>query len=301
MIFAAGCAPEADSSSTDGGLDLTQTQIEVGATDLNGLRILSAMELTSNESAFGGFSGLLIDGTSLVAISDRGWFLDAALTSSSNGLHLYNATMTQMRDSVGDVIDIAGVDAEGLTRQNGATLISFERDHRVMTREGQAQLGSARHHRAFETLGTNQGLEALATLPNGQVLVIGEKKQDNGYVVYVLGLNGIAARGWLPPVTRHAPTGADIGPDGKLYVVFRDYSALRGVSILIRRYSLDDAGLPNPGSREDMARFETSTGIDNMEGISLWQDTAGRTRLTMISDDNFNVLQRTILVDMVLN
>lgn len=36
---------------------------------------------------------------------------------------------------------------------------------------------------------------------------------------------------------------------------------------------------------------------DNLEGISVWQDPDGRIRLTMISDDNFMVFQRTEIVE----
>jgi len=40
---------------------------------------------------------------------------------------------------------------------------------------------------------------------------------------------------------------------------------------------------------------------DNLEGLTVWQDMAGRIRLTMISDDNFNFFQRTELVEYALN
>lgn len=292
-----GCEQPAVSGDAAGVFSLRQTQIDLEATRLNGLKVLSALELDASESAFGGFSGLLIDGKSFVAVSDRGWWLDAVVTTSP-ALKLTAPTLVRMRDTVGDTFEGEGNDAEGLTRQGVATMVSFERDHRVMTRQGPAQLGETRSHRAFEAFPTNMGLEALATLPDGRLLTISESRAEDGHVVYILGTNGIAERGWLPPTTRHVPTGADVGPDGKLYVVFRDYSLLLGVSIIIRRYELNETGLPDPATSEDLARFETSTGIDNMEGISLWRDDTGRTHLTLISDDNFNSLQRTLLVDL---
>jgi hypothetical protein len=39
--------------------------------------------------------------------------------------------------------------------------------------------------------------------------------------------------------------------------------------------------------------------IDNMEGLAVHQE-AGRTVLTLISDDNFSFLQRTVLLEFVL-
>ena len=292
-----GCAAPV-ASGNDGSITLRQTPFKLDYTSLQGLRLLSAVELSSYDTGFGGFSGLLVDDGALTAVSDKGWWLDAKLRQAGDRLTLSDAILTQMRDSAGDPLEKQGGDAEGLTRRGADTLVSFERDHRIMTRNGAAGLSNALHHRAFENFSTNQGLESLATLPDGRLLTIGEQRKKNGYVVYILGMNGILARGWLPPLTRHAPTGADVGPDGKLYVVFRDYSPLLGVSVMIRRFELAKDGLPDPATREDLARFETRTGIDNMEGISLWRDADGRTHLTLISDDNFNGLQRTILVDL---
>ncbi len=39
--------------------------------------------------------------------------------------------------------------------------------------------------------------------------------------------------------------------------------------------------------------------IDNMEGLSVHQEN-GRTILTLISDDNFSVIQRTLLLEFEL-
>lgn len=296
-----GCIPPAKSDGPESGLVIRQIEISLEASRTNGLSVLSAYELIADPAGFGGFSGLLIDGNRLVAVSDQGRWLDAYIKATPSGLSLIKAKLTQMRDGAGDPVEKQGGDAEGLTRQGSATLVSFERDHRIMTRQGEANLTDVRQHRAFEAFATNQGLESLATLPDGRLLTIGEEQQDEGYVVYILSKNGITERGWLPDVTRHAPTGADLGPDGKLYVVFRHYSPLFGVSAIVRRYHLNDVGLPNPATQEDLATFESQSGIDNMEGISLWQGPDGRTRLTLISDDNFSRLQRTLLVDMVLD
>jgi hypothetical protein len=36
--------------------------------------------------------------------------------------------------------------------------------------------------------------------------------------------------------------------------------------------------------------------IDNMEGLTVTRNAAGETLLTMVSDDNFSMLQRTLLL-----
>ncbi len=44
-------------------------------------------------------------------------------------------------------------------------------------------------------------------------------------------------------------------------------------------------------STDDETLFDSTTGTyDNLEGLSVWRDAGGAIRLTMISDDNFNVV-----------
>jgi hypothetical protein len=40
--------------------------------------------------------------------------------------------------------------------------------------------------------------------------------------------------------------------------------------------------------------------IDNMEGLSIHVDSVGATVLTLISDDNLSILQRTVLLQFKL-
>ncbi len=48
--------------------------------------------------------------------------------------------------------------------------------------------------------------------------------------------------------------------------------------------------------------FEADLGfeIDNMEGLSVHRSAAGETVLTLISDDNFSIIQRTLLLQFTL-
>jgi hypothetical protein len=40
--------------------------------------------------------------------------------------------------------------------------------------------------------------------------------------------------------------------------------------------------------------------IDNMEGLSVHRSASGETVLTLVSDDNFSIIQRTILLQFTL-
>ena len=85
-----------------------------------------------------------------------------------------------------------------------------------------------------------------------------------------------------------AVTGADLGPDGRLYVLERNFTGL-GFRSRLRRVNMD-------GSEEEIL-LTTPTGThDNLEGVAIWADDQGL-RATMISDDNFRFFQRTEVVD----
>ena len=47
---------------------------------------------------------------------------------------------------------------------------------------------------------------------------------------------------------------------------------------------------------KEIAEFSMRENIDNMEGLALRRGADGKTFLYMISDDNYNPLQRTLLL-----
>jgi hypothetical protein len=152
----------------------------------------------------------------------------------------------------------------------------------------------------------NQGLEALAVIPQGMpragtLLALSERALDNAGNI----------RGWLVG----GPTPGDftlvrrddfdvtdmtITPDGELIVLERFFSLLKGVAMRLRRVPL---AAVKPGAVLDgTILFTADMGfqIDNMEGIAAHRSPAGETVLTLISDDNFSLLQRTLLLQFTL-
>lgn len=279
------------------GIVIEATPTEIAPAVLDGLTLRGTMVLTADHAEFGGFSGLEIDNGHMVAVTDRGWWLLADLDDGPDGLRPVAAGIAAMRDPDDRAYGGKEGDAEALTTREGRRVVAFERDHRLMVQQSDGKLGEAIRDDRFEAMPGNGGIEALATTPGGAILMIGEEAGDAGHPMFLLrGQGGIEAR-TLPKTERHEVTGADLGPDGRLYLVLRDYSVLSGVSIRIHRYDLDGDGWPVVASRAVLGAFESESGIDNMEGIALWRDGAGRTRLTLISDDNFNAVQRTLLMD----
>jgi hypothetical protein len=85
-------------------------------------------------------------------------------------------------------------------------------------------------------------------------------------------------------------------PSGELLVLERKFSWLTGVGIRIRRIALKSVA---PGAVVDgPSIFDADPGheIDNMEGIDAHVTSEGDTVLTLVSDDNFSMIQRTLLL-----
>ena len=159
-----------------------------------------------------------------------------------------------------------------------------------------------RPHRDFRRLQSNSGIEALAVGPDGTLYAIPERSGalERPFPVYRRHVDQTEAR-WdkrlkLRRDGSFLPVDADIGPDGDLYLLERDFGWVSGFATRIRRFELGPRGVEG-----ETTLLETPFGeLDNMEGMSVWRDPDGRTRVTLISDDNFFPLQRTIFVEYVL-
>jgi hypothetical protein len=87
---------------------------------------------------------------------------------------------------------------------------------------------------------------------------------------------------------------------GDLLILERKFSWLSGVGIRIRRIPLKS--IVRGATVDGPAIFEADLGheVDNMEGIDAHVTPEGDTVLTMVSDDNFSMIQRTLLLQFTL-
>jgi hypothetical protein len=251
---------------------------------------------------FGGFSGLTVedDGARLVAISDRAAWATARLARSDG--RLTGVTLTgigPLRAISGDVLVDQEVDAEGLaTGPDGAAYLSFEAFHRIRRYpriDGPAE--DVPGHPDFRGLQVNSALEALAIDAEGTLYAIPERsgKLTRPFPVYRYRDGRWDSELRLRRDGAFLVAGADFGPDGRLYVLERDFRWYAGFATRIRSFSVGPDGLGDV-----VTLLQTDFGeLDNMEGISVWRDGTGRTRLTLISDDNFLPIQKTVIVEYV--
>jgi hypothetical protein len=159
---------------------------------------------------------------------------------------------------------------------------------------------------AVKKLPFNKGLEALVFVPKGLPLAgtltaISERglDRDGNLIAFLVG-------GPTPGQFSVCRTdGFDVSdatllPSGELLLLERKFSLLAGVGIRIRRIGLASVA---PGAVIDgpsIFNADLEQEIDNMEGLDAHVTPQGDTVLTMISDDNFSVIQRTLLLQFTL-
>lgn len=249
---------------------------------------------------FGGFSAIdVVDGgAGFVAIGDGGSRASGRLEREDG--RLTGVEMTEfgpLHAISGERLRGDDADAEGLASvADGSFYVSFEGLHRI--RRFDALDGPAERvppHPDFERLQKNSGLEALAIDGDGVLHAIPERsgRWERPFPVYRFA-DGV----WLeslsvPRTGAWLVAGADFGPDGRLYLLERDFSWVGGFATRIRRF------VPGPtGFDAGETLLETGKGsTDNFEGISVWRDAAGETRVTLIADDNFFPLQSTAIAE----
>ena len=277
------------------------------------LQFRGGLVLSCGHPRFGGFSALWrsADGRELVSLTDRGYWLTAKVSTADRHLAGLEATeMAAMLDAAGRPLARSkSFDTESLAISGGHAYVGVERTHEILrfdwARDGvEARARSLPVPAPIKKLPRNRGLEALGIVPagphKGAIVAISERsgKEDEPTSGVLM---GAGAPGFFQ-VAR--PGGYDITdlaflPGGDMLVLERWYRPWRGVGMRIRRIALADL---KPGAVLDgpvLIEADLGCEIDNMEGMSVHQEN-DRTVLTLVSDDNFSAIQRTLLLEFEL-
>jgi hypothetical protein len=279
------------------------------------LEYRSGLALTSRFPAFGGLSGLRLDakGERFISFSDKGtWFTGRIVYSGREMTGLDDVEAAPMLGSDGQPITARGwFDSESIALDGSLVYIGLERVNQVLRFDFSKGFTRSRGEvvplpPAARKLPFNKGLEALVFVPKGlplagTLIAISERGLDaQGNLIAFLVGGPAPGQFSVRRTNSFDVSDAVLLPSGELLLLERKFSLLDGVGIRIRRIALASVA---PGAVIDgPSIFEADLGdeIDNMEGIDAHVTPEGDTVLTMVSDDNFSMIQRTLLLQFTL-
>ncbi len=293
------------------GNALTLTPAQLKFYEQNNFKILGILQLDSNIAAnyrLVEFSGIAWDNDEqdLIILSDRGFIIHTKPIFNKNQLidiellsyhQLENKDGKKLRHSASDSEGLALINSKNNRYDDTELIISFERKPRVIhyTSEGKFiskkpvnnVLNNINNYKS-----SNKALEAI-TLHNQFNIITGpERPLDNSN--NSLSLHTLNDKQWFfrPSNENYGSlVGLTTLPNNKIIALERIFPGIfAGISNVIHLISLDENSL----KQETLLKLEPADGYfnENFEGIS-WHN---KNRFFMISDNNDNPFQRTLLI-----
>jgi hypothetical protein len=292
-----------------------------GRTEFGKLIFRGGLNLYARSLYFGGYSALTIDpsGRTLLAISDAGSWLRA--TVDYDGRHIKGLSGAVL----GPIIGVDGQplrddrdrdrDSEGMTLidgdpHQGTAYVSFERRHRIVRYPFTAErfgppTGTVTRPPATKAMRSNSGIEAITLIPTGKLkgtlVAFAENLTDKNSNLQGWLIGGPTPGGIvLKRLGGFDITDAAALPDGGIVVLERRFRFSEGIKMRIRRVSADELKRGALIEGEVLLDADDSLNIDNMEAIAAHRAPSGETVLTLMSDDNFSALQRTLIMQFAM-
>jgi hypothetical protein len=285
------------------------------------LEYLGGLELKSSHREFGGFSAIRVepDGQHFVSLSDRGWWFSGRLIyDGGHPAGIADARMAPMLGPDGRTLTTRGwYDTESLAERDGWLYVGIERVNRIVrfdfarcgfrARAVEYPSPAVASHLPYSNLPRNKGLEALTFAPrngnglSGALIAFSERglDRDGNLRAFLIGPNPAAGRPSEFSVRRR--DNFDISdsvtlPSGDVLLLERRFNWWTGIATRLRRIAISDIAAGALVDGADLLFADMGYEIDNMEGLSVHADANSAIVLTMISDDNFSFLQRTVLL-----
>jgi hypothetical protein len=278
------------------------------------LEFRGGLELTSTYKEFGGISAIRVrpDGGRFLSVTDQGrWLRGRIVYDGTRPKGIVEAEMAPILGLDGKPLAARHwYDTESLAEDGGTAYVGIERVHQIVrfdfARGGLMARGAPLAlPPAAKQLPSNGSFEALEFVPKGlplagTLIAISERGYDeNGDIQgFLIGGPSPGMFGVKRTDDFNISDCALVGSE--LFILERRYSIMRGVAMRIRRVPLaairPGAVLDGPAAIFADLGYE----IDNMEGLSVHRGAKGDIVLTLISDDNFSPIQRTVLLQFAL-
>lgn len=300
-----------NAKTIDSFLPREPSQIRFGPLEFHG-----GIELTSPYKEFGGFSALRMaaDGAHFVSLTDRGyWLIGRILYENGRPVGIDDAEMAPELGPDGRPLAARGwFDTELLAIDGGTAWLGIERVNRIV-RLDYGKHGLAARAQPIATppgidkLPYNKGLECLVFAAEGlplagSLIAVSERGLDADGNLKSWLIGGPSPGEFsVKRIGEFDVSDCAVTPGGDLLLLERSFSRWDGVGLRIRRVALTSL---KPGATVDGAvliEADMNYQIDNMEGLSVHRAADGSLVLTLVSDDNFSLWQRTLLLQFTLS
>lgn len=268
---------------------------------VGGLEFIAAWELRSRNGDFGGISALtaLKDGR-FVGVGDAGTLIGFGLTNDASTDRPFIAPLPNLD---GPETDYKDRDSEGIAYapDTGTFWVSFEAHHAIRrySRSFARSTGIVRPA-AMQNWPKNKGAESLIRLKNGQFIIIAESVDDGTHPALLFSGDpvepdsNITQFRFRPPAGYRVTDGVQL-PDGRIALVNRSIGFPRGFSAKISLLNPSDISTSAVAAGTVIASLASPLLVDNLEGIAVTTE-GPQIYLWLVSDNNFSIYQRTILM-----
>jgi hypothetical protein len=288
---------------------------DTSQTQFGALRFRGGLVLTSQYRHFGGLSSLRVsaDGARLLAVTDKGNWLRARIVyRDGRPVALTDAEMAPVLGTDGRPITArrGWYDTEALAEDGGMLYLGMERAHEILRfnygKDGLLARGQpVAVPPGIKGLPNNKGIECLVMPSKGQplagtLIAISERGLDRAGNILGFLIGPAGGTFTVKRTDEFDVSDCAVTPRGDLLILERRFSWTRGLAVRIRRVPLarmmPRAVLDGP----ELIFADMGHQVDNMEGIAVHRAADGALVVTLISDDNFSSLQRTMLLQFTL-
>jgi hypothetical protein len=246
-------------------------------------------------------------------VTDKGYWLRGRVAyEGSRPTGIADAEIAPVLGHDGKPLAARGwYDTEAMARDGSIVWLGIERTNRIVRLNAGRDGLAARAQPVpippgIASLPHNKGIECLEFVPPGlpharALIAISERGLDEaGNIKGFLQAGSAWSEFSLKRIGDFDVTDCALTPKGDLLMLERSFSRFRGVAMRIRRVAL--AGIQPGATIDGPVLIEADMGyqIDNMEGLSVHRAADGAVVLTLISDDNFSMIQRTLLLQFTL-
>lgn len=277
------------------------------------LTFLGGLELLASDRKTGGLSGLvsLDKGNAFLAVTDNGHWVAGQIEQSEAGkpLDISDVRSAPLLGADGKTLRVRwGHDTEALTVASSGAYVTAETYNAIyrypwpMETGSERMIGKVALPDDILSLPRNTGLESLAAAPDdhrlaGQLVAIAESAPSDAHdlAAFIIGPEG-TERFAIRRHDRFDATDAAFLPNGDLLLMERRFNLRDLIGLRLRRFSSDAL---EPGAVLDgevLLEADFDYQIDNMEALAVHQNEDGETILTLVSDNNRSILQRTIFL-----